>query len=559
MMQFNFTDGSYFLIPTNDEVFKYPEDTGEYLDGHFFIVYKFGSSATPNFTKTDLDGHTWTWNGSTLTLPDFANPSSNRTITINNGSMSMYTSVDNHGINHLHGYSGQALFSWFYNPTSSTPYSTNTFYGCNGYAINYDTSEVMSMEAFTSMAGARAGNITNFIPSMNKLHLVSMKVRAQVIRAGGEAPQILVSSVLSSFPESIGSYAPDNDPYADGGQADSYGGNGVFDNSSTNIDFPTLPSISASDAGFITLFNPTLAQMKSLQNYLWGDLFDIDTFKKVLSNPMDVILGLSIVPFDVPSGSAREIMIGNLGSGVTANVATSQFLSFDMGTLTIQSGVGDSYLDYSPYTKASIFLPYIGWQDLDIDEIMNKTLSLKYYCDILSGGCVAMLKCGGSVLYTFSGQCSLNIPLTSIDYTSTISSALSAVQHVAGAIGGFMGSGGSPVGKGLGIAGSVVNGVAGLGSDVMNAKPQYQRSGSVGGASGLLSPQTPYVELTRPSIQRPKFQDTFVGYPSYVYKKVSQLVGTGFNAFSEIILENIGLTADEMQELEEIMKGGVVL
>lgn len=363
----------------------------------------------------------------------------------------------------------------------------------------------------------------------------------------------------------------ETDPYADVPANEPEGGDGDFDDTSDPIDFPTLPTISVSDAGFVSILNPSLAELKNLSDYLWSPIFDIDTVKKIYANPIDVILGLSILPVSIPANNTKRIKIGGLDTGIDMHVADAQFLDVDFGTLTIKSGTGNSYLDYEPYTKAAIFLPYIGWRDLSIDEIMNKTLTLKYRIDIVSGGCNAMLKCGDSVLYEFQGQCALQIPVTGVDYTSTISAAISAVGHIGSAVTGAVGGFGSALGgaalnnpvaglSGIGQVGeSVMNGLSGLASDVMSAKPQFPRSGSLGGTAGVLGHQQAYICLTRPRLARPKKQSSFVGYPAFITYTLSELEGTGFNSFESVKLEGIGLTAGEVSELSNILKGGVYL
>lgn len=357
---------------------------------------------------------------------------------------------------------------------------------------------------------------------------------------------------------------PDDDPYADVGDNEPGGGGGDFDDTSEDVNFPSLPSISVSDAGFVTVLNPSLTQLRSLSSYLWSTNFDISQVKKLFANPMDVFIGLSIVPVSIPSSSSRNITVCGVSTGVTMDVAQSQFIEKDMGSITIKTGTGGSYLDYSPYTKASIYLPYIGWRDISIDDIMGKTVHLKYHVDIVSGACNAYLKCGGSVLYEWSGQCAVNIPLTSIDFTNTARAAISAAGHIGGMLGGVIGGIGNAMGGNVagGIGGgisSVINGTAGLASDALSAKPTYPKSGSLAGAAGTLGIQTPYICLVRPRLAKPKYQSKYMGYPSFVTRKISDMVGKGFNAFSDIRLQGLGLTQNELDELESILKGGVFL
>lgn len=71
-----------------------------------------------------------------------------------------------------------------------------------------------------------------------------------------------------------------NDPYNPGGNSGQGGGTGNFDNTTVPVDIPGLPSLSASDTGFISLYNPSISQLNSLASFMWSDLFDLDTFKK---------------------------------------------------------------------------------------------------------------------------------------------------------------------------------------------------------------------------------------------------------------------------------------
>lgn len=337
------------------------------------------------------------------------------------------------------------------------------------------------------------------------------------------------------------------DPYNPGGDTGNddtgrTGGTGDFDGTSDSIDFPGLPSLSAVDTGFITLFNPSASQLKSLANYMWSGLFDLDTFKKIFANPMDCILGLSIVPVNVPSGDSDTVKVGNISTGVTMTKAASQYVSVDCGTLNINEFWG-AYLDYSPYTKAEIYLPYVGTHPLDIDDIMNKPVHVKYHIDILSGACIAFVKCGDSVLYSFIGQCSSSIPITGNDWTNVIN----GVINIAGAVGSMVMSGGMSAPMAIGqIASTAVN----------SSKPSVEKSGSLSGTGGMLGLQTPYMILTRPRQALPAQQNIYTGYPSFITRTLSSV--SGYTEVDHVHLENIPGTESELAEIESLLKTGVI-
>ena len=331
-------------------------------------------------------------------------------------------------------------------------------------------------------------------------------------------------------------------PYEPGGSSGTGGGGGSFDNTSTPVNVPNLPTVSASHTGFISLYNPTLNQLNQLSSYLWSDLFEINGWKKLFANPMDAILGLSILPVAIPSGGTREVKVGNLGTGIQLTVASSQFVEVNCGSIDVNEYWG-AYLDYEPYTQSLIFLPYIGIRPISVDEIMGKTVSVVYHVDILTGACCCFVKCGDSVLYTYNGQCSIPIPITGANYASVVN----GVIGVASSVGSLVASGGASAPTAIpGIASSVVN----------QMKPQIEKSGSISGSAGVLNMQTPYLILTRPRQALPTDQNKFIGYPSLITVKLTEL--SGYTEVQSIHLENIPATQEELAEIESLLEGGVI-
>lgn len=337
---------------------------------------------------------------------------------------------------------------------------------------------------------------------------------------------------------------PSTDPYEKdpNGTSGTGGGGGSFDNTSTPVEIPNLPSISAASTGFISLFNPSLGELNDLASYMWSDLFQIDGWKKLFADPMDAILGLSIVPVAVPSGGKREVKVGNIGTGKELTLAASQFVKVDCGSIDVNEYWG-AYLDYEPYTQAQIFLPYIGTRPISVDEIMGKTVRVVYHVDILTGACCCFVKCGNSVLYTYNGQCSIPIPITGANYASVVNGVIS----IAASVGSLVATGGSSAPTAIpAIASSAVN----------QMKPQVEKSGSISGSAGVLNMQTPYLILIRPRQALPSKQNEFIGYPSLITVQLTEL--EGYTEVQSIHLENIPATQEELAEIESLLKGGVI-
>lgn len=333
------------------------------------------------------------------------------------------------------------------------------------------------------------------------------------------------------------------DPYEQGGISDTGGGTGNFDLTSDQIDVSNVPTLSAVDTGLVTLYTPTLAQLQSLARYLWNaDATTIDWWKKLIANPLDLILGLSIVPVAVPQGTTENVYVGLIDTGIAMTKAASQYVQVDCGSLNVTEFYGAA-LDYLPFRKTSIYLPFIGTRTISTDDIMGKTVHVVYNIDLLSGALTAMVKCGDAVLYQYSGACNIAIPLSGQSFTDL---ALSTLQLAAG-IGATVASGGSAAGI---VAANAAN-------SVMSMKPTVERAGGVSGAAGQLAIMRPYLigEIPRQSV--PANYNQFAGYPSNISAVLGNL--SGYTQVETIYLEGITATSDELNEIETLLKSGVYI
>lgn len=354
------------------------------------------------------------------------------------------------------------------------------------------------------------------------------------------------------------------DPYSGGygGYSGTGGGGGNHDISNDAIPVPSVPTLSATNAGFCTAYNPTLVQLQALANYMWTDtIFDINNLKKLFADPMDVFMGLLIVPVAVDNGGNHEFLVGNWSTGLYMNTVANQYQTVDCGSIDLEEFWG-AYLDYSPYTKIELYLPFIGTVPINADDFMGKTMTIKYNVDLLTGSCVAFVYDGLRVLYSFPGNCAISIPFSGDSYTEMIktligiaSTAITAGLTVgAGALaeGGTMAN---AVGAGAkNVAGAGAS--SALGSINSFIKPNYQRSGSMGSTQGLLGIRKPYLVITRPNLCLPERQNHYIGYP--VFQTVTLSTMSGFTTIHSIHLEGLDCTDNELVEIENLLKSGVI-
>lgn len=340
---------------------------------------------------------------------------------------------------------------------------------------------------------------------------------------------------------------------------DDIGGNTIGDDD--------LPTLSVMDTGLVTLYNPTVGELGDLGRFLWSDAFSLDTFKKLFSDPFDTLLGLSILPVTPTVSGRHNIYFGNIDSGVSCNVVANQFLKVDMGSLTLSETYASAF-DYAPSTQVDIYLPFIGSHGLNTNDVMGSTLHLIYKFDLLSGGCIAEIfinhtsqgnKSRGlsynpnmGLAYTFTGQCSCSIPLTSNNYNGMIHSIIQSVGSI-GAIGASVATG-NPA---LGIA-SVATSATTIG--LQASTPTVQRSGSIGSSNALLSCLTPYLSVQRAHVCKPGHFYNKRGVPSQVYVDNISSVGSGnfFQIADCADLHANGANDTELAEIKSILTTGAI-
>ena len=320
------------------------------------------------------------------------------------------------------------------------------------------------------------------------------------------------------------------------------GGDGDYDdNSSDTIGLPDLTALnqnSISNTKFLTCYKMTPAQLSKLGDELWSDNIFTQISNTVLK-PTDFIVNLSLLPVDV-SGVTKLIKAGKiLLNGAEGTLISQQFIRVDCGTIEVKKKWGGA-IDYQ--TDVSIFLPFIGEQSLNANEVMGASLNIIYTVDILSGSCIAsirVVKDGlDAVLYQFTGNMASNYPITSADYATVFSGAL----QLAVGVGTLPSSGGV-----LSLVSATSNMLSG--ADV-------KRTGSLSSSSGFMGIKKPYLILSRPIQSLPSEYNTFRGYVSNITLALSEC--SGFTKVSEIHLENIPATSAELDELDGLLKAGVI-
>ena len=293
--------------------------------------------------------------------------------------------------------------------------------------------------------------------------------------------------------------------------------------------------VSAGIGVLTSTFKMTKERLVQLGQFLWGaNIFD--KFSLINSNPIENIISCKSIPINT-DGKNQEIILGNVSTGVNGEKISNNFSKQTIGSIAINEHY-HNFLDYAPYTNIILYLPYIGFKELDTTLVMNKTLQVIYTVDAITGGCLAQVYVNSVRLYEFTGNVGIDIPITASNRAQVEAGYIQAgVGATASALGGNVGS----------AVTSLLN----------SATSQYHYS-STGNPSPMCvasTNRTCYVIIDRPNYQNLKAFNHTRGRKCYLSKTISTLHGFTI-CDSNIDLSGINATQSELEELKEILSSG---
>ena len=293
--------------------------------------------------------------------------------------------------------------------------------------------------------------------------------------------------------------------------------------------------VSAGIGVLTSTFKMTKERLIQLGQFLWGSNI-FDKFSLVNNNPIENIISCKSIPINT-DGANQEIVLGNVATGVNGEKISNNFAKQTIGSISITEHY-HNFLDYAPYTNVILYLPYIGFKELDTTLVMNKTLQVIYTVDAITGGCLAQVYVNNVRLYEFTGNVGIDIPIT----------ASNRAQVEAGYIQAGVGATASALGGNIGSA---------VTSLLNSATSQYHYS-STGNPSPMCvasTNRTCYVILDRPNYQNLKAFNHTRGRKCYLSKTISTLKGFTI-CDSNIDLSGINATDTEKEEIVNILSTG---
>lgn len=322
---------------------------------------------------------------------------------------------------------------------------------------------------------------------------------------------------------------------------------------SDNVDTISLPTDVIFN-GLCLIYHLTRAQLYNLGAFLWSADF-LDQVQKIMFSPLDAVIKCYEF-YGNPriGGNIAALVIGNTTVSTISPDICYRYATVDCGRITIPR-VYDNALDYK-YTTLTLFLPFIGFVELNTQDFMNGYMAIEYAVDLMSGMCVANVLCQNgrtkSIIGAYTGNCAVEIPLSATDarnlYLGTANALLGFSTSAAGMAAAKEGiTAAGNTGNVLGAAGQMFGGLSGA--------ETIHMSGQAQGNAGALTYKKPYVIIRRADGYNPEsYAD--IGFPSNSIANVSAVSG-------HVTMTNMTITgpmtADEKQEIERLFSSGVIV
>lgn len=360
----------------------------------------------------------------------------------------------------------------------------------------------------------------------------------------------------------------EEEPPEDGpGRGGSGGGEGEHILPDEPVPIPPVPEIGAASVSWLKLFKMTTNQLND-----FGEAMIPKTAWQLLqvyfTNPLDAIIGILLIPVNAPTSGARTPALGDFTWPSAYPIINNEFYELDCGAVRIPP-YWDSAFDFSPFTKFQIFLPFIGYRDIDADEIMGAGVQIKYHIDLCTGDCTAFIARSATpedeygpkalqVIAQYNGNCATRVPTGRISHDSAVTASMSL-------LGSALNVGGAIMGAALGNPGNisasqVANQVSGGTMTAVNGfKKEVQRSGNIAAAAGYMGILRPYIIRQIPRQDLPKEYKRLEGYPANKGGTLAQFAGSGLNTVEAMELTGFNGFESEREELLSILRGGVIV
>lgn len=246
-------------------------------------------------------------------------------------------------------------------------------------------------------------------------------------------------------------------------------------------------------------------------------------------NPIDCIISLKKFPMNLPYSAAVPMKLGSYTTSVNAapllyNTGIYSFLFTESSLNTLHPWYDKSFLDYEPYTRCEVSIPFCGTVEIPATYIYDYgSIQVDLIVDFITGACTGYVRARGITIDSVSGSCSVTMPVNGLQQSTLDSQIHSAAlakdkMYATGGmaiLGGIaaIGLGIATGGASVAIMGALAAVGGGLTAYTTNKQIDYQLEHmdtplkQISAASGAIAQS--YDMRCKMRITRPKLSDSY--------------------------------------------------
>lgn len=196
-------------------------------------------------------------------------------------------------------------------------------------------------------------------------------------------------------------------------------------------------------SSFTKFYALTEAQVNTLSQELYRIANDVPAGTSITeynmkvfltNNPIDCVISLKKFPVtDIPLATTdATIYLGSKATSITGKILATPtwvyYFNFRNSSGTSCRAIfGDNFLDYEPYTKCKIVIPFCGTVDVPVSYIYQyDDLQVALVMDFITGACTAFILVNGITIDSITGSCAIDLPVSGIQ-SATLDSQIHSV------------------------------------------------------------------------------------------------------------------------------------
>lgn len=331
-------------------------------------------------------------------------------------------------------------------------------------------------------------------------------------------------------------------------------------------DLPQIMPNEHASNGASAMYIMTTEGFREIATALFTDSAKASFVKSAVAFPF-IVESRSITPTTIYFGEQKGANRLDLGGGNYATARQANYFSEYLVFADFRLPSGSSFLDYAPYTRVEVYIPFLGYVEVNRQLIRNDRLILYYAVNYEDGSATAYLYDYTKKRLIYSSPCQLGVKLA-VDTTNareieTQKSALNT-NLALGSISSVMSLGvGLATANPIAIGGAVLAGAKTIANYNNSNAMLYERAQTSfsGSSASLFAPLSVSVRITRTkTILSDDEMDAYahaVGRPLRQVRRLSTL--RGFTIAQSVHLDDVPCLSGEAEQIKTLLSQGVIL